>query len=111
MRTLSFVCFSALMFTSLASHAAADSASLQSKCQEQMAANQEGLAKVKQLAQLVGNDKTNDDLAKLDSGCERLGAEADGATQTAEQSKLSQAVSDVNSVKDQLKGLGSMFGK
>jgi hypothetical protein len=103
MRIASIACFAALAFACLSSHAA-EVASLQDKCQQQLAANQDGLAQLKQLAQLAGNDKANETLASLDGGCERLAAEADTSTQAAAPDQLS-------ATKDALKGLSSMFGK
>lgn len=103
MRIVSVACFAALAFACLSSHAA-EVASLQAKCQEQMAANQDGLAQLKQLAALAGNEKANENLAALDGGCERLAAEAETSTQAATPDQLS-------ATKDALKGLSSMFGK
>lgn len=103
MRIVSVVCFAALAFAALPAHAA-EVASIQAKCQEQMAANQDGLAQLKQLAALAGNDKANENLAALDGGCERLAAEAETSTQAATPDQLS-------ATKDALKGLSSMFGK
>ncbi|MDH1731586.1 hypothetical protein N5F00_19005 [Pseudomonas chengduensis] len=103
MRIVSVACFAALAFAALPAHAA-EVASIQAKCQEQMAANQDGLAQLKQLAALAGNDKANENLAALDAGCERLSAEADASTQAA-------APDQLNATKDALKGLSSMFGK
>lgn len=97
MRIVSVACFAALAFAVLPAHAA-EVASIQAKCQEQMAANQDGLAQLKQLAALAGNDKANENLAALDGGCERLSAEAVAPEQ-------------LNATKDALKGLSSMFGK
>ncbi|MDR8013183.1 hypothetical protein ACMHYQ_11325 [Ectopseudomonas guguanensis] len=109
MRIASVACFATLAFACLSSHAT-EVASLQAKCQEQMAANQDGLAQLKQLAALSGNDKAKDNLAALDGGCERLNAEA-GASQAAAPDQLNGAVESVNATKDALKGLSSMFGK
>ena len=102
MRIFSVACFAALAFAALPAHAA-EGASIQAKCQEQMAANQDGLAQLKQLAALAGNDKANENLAALDGGCERLSAEADADT--------SATPDQMNATKDALKGLSSMFGK
>lgn len=103
MRIVSVACFAVLAFAALPTHAA-EVASIQAKCQEQMAANQDGLAQLKQLAALAGNDKANENLAALDGGCERLSAEADASTEAA-------APDQLNATKDALKGLSSMFGK
>lgn len=103
MRIFSVACFAALAFAALPAHAA-EVAAIQAKCQEQMAANQDGLAQIKQLAALAGNDKASETLASLDGGCERLSAEADASTQAA-------APDQLNATKDALKGLSSMFGK
>lgn len=103
MRIASVACFAVLAFACLSSHAA-EVASLQAKCQEQMAANQDGLAQLKQLAALAGNDKATENLAALDGGCERLAAEADASSQAATPDQLS-------ATKETLKGLSSMFGK
>ncbi|MFV9681911.1 hypothetical protein ACNFD4_04355 [Pseudomonas sp. NY15367] len=98
MRIASVACFAVLAFACLSSHAA-EVASLQAKCQEQMAANQD-----EQLAALAGNEKANENLAALDGGRERLAAEAETSTQAATPDQLS-------ATKDALKGLSSMFGK
>lgn len=113
MRILSAACFAVLAASSLSVHAA-EISSAEAKCQEQLAANQDGLAKAKLIAQLAGNQKATDNLAAVDGGCARLNAQAEQANasaQAAEPNQVNQAVESVTAAKDALKGLGSMFGK
>ncbi len=110
MRISHLFCCAALALGSASLHAATTDA--QAKCEEQLTAQQGNLETGKLLGQMLGNEKLNNALAKVESGCQQLNAEGLAANAAGDDAAaVNEKVQAVTQAKDALIGLGKMFGK
>jgi hypothetical protein len=104
MRGSLIACYTALVLLSGIAHAADD---MQAKCQQKLSAHADKVEQVKQLGGLLGSEKVDDTVAKVEKGCDQLG----GAGSSGQAAETSQEQSEAQGAAETLKGVGSLFGK
>ncbi|MBB3103928.1 hypothetical protein [Azomonas macrocytogenes] len=109
MRITRFIASTLLTCATLSAYAA-DSGSLQSKCQEQKASQQQNIDKVGLLGQLLENKNIQNGAAQANDTCNRVASQQ--ATSTADANQQATKVTNaVDSVQAASNALGSLFGK